>query len=115
MRADEIVLEFGPLFEGYDFIGKIAKACVDSVDYFVFVAHHTMDSFSADAHLLPGFLSEIDLKIIFNNLIELLNSKSAAIEQKLGTLFLHSLSKMFEVVICLLTDRDQNRYLAYLA
>lgn len=89
MRADKIILQFGPLFKGYDFICEIAKACVDAVDYFIFVAHHTMNSFSADAHLLPGLFCEIDLKIIFHNGTELVDGEGPPVKQKLSALFLH--------------------------
>lgn len=106
MRAYKIILQFGAFLIGYNFVCEIAEASVDAVYYFSFIAHHPMDSFSADTHLLPCLLSQINLEIICYNWVELLDGEGLSVKQKSSALFLHILiwHLMYEVVICLLTD-----------
>jgi hypothetical protein len=65
-----------------NFIGKVAKTSVDTVDDSFGIRHHFLDDLSTFFDDFPGFGSEIDFPLILNDVMKCLRSKRIPINVK---------------------------------
>lgn len=74
MRPDEIELKPVAVLLADGNVGKGSEACGDSVDDFIGIGHHIINSLPAFSDHLPGGFSEVNLLLVVDNLVELLES-----------------------------------------
>jgi hypothetical protein len=65
-----------------DFISKVTKTCVDTVDDSFGIRHHFLDDLSTFSNNFPGFGSEIDFPFVSNDVMKYFRSQRIPINVK---------------------------------
>jgi hypothetical protein len=80
MRSNQIDLQLISLLRTNRNVCKGPKTSGYSIDNFVGVGHHIVDSLSTSDHLLPGFLGKLYPLVVPYDVVQFFNSESFSID-----------------------------------